>query len=528
MLELLRPVAPKGQGFRRTRGARWMLLWAMAFAALPLRAEPSDPILSIHTFSGADRLVLWPAKIETILFSVESPDSLVDMRFGGFYPTQLLQLGSAEPGPAWEGTSYTSQLFDSSIEEETGQFSIRTGITGVPEGLTWTGVCKMAYVEVIGADSLPPGTLLAEGKMILADSLCFMTSHGGQPVPRWSNQDLPVVVAYPGDLATANLPVVCEDVGMRPLPDGRLTFDDLVVFTLAWNEQPGSLNRHWCDLAPTQGAPPNLRPLQDGWLRPDDVAAFRSNWQWFAEQPGARVPAFGMKVGAGERVSAVTSPQVPATGDTLLVELSAIDIEGLTAAAVRLAFEDRSLALLSFEPGELLGAGAEELLLGELRDRGLIELCMGRLAPDSAGTSGSGVLARARLLVLQEELGDFGWGYDLRSTDNIVLARNWTGGPAYDPPHAEKVRLQTYPNPACGATHITLRLSTETDVRLAVLDPAGRLVRTLHYQENAGPGLYRFFWDGAGEKGQPQPAGVYFVRLGLGSRAVSRRIVLLR
>jgi flagellar hook assembly protein FlgD len=63
-------------------------------------------------------------------------------------------------------------------------------------------------------------------------------------------------------------------------------------------------------------------------------------------------------------------------------------------------------------------------------------------------------------------------------------------------------------------------------VRLAVYDVRGRLVRTLH-DGPAAAGEHVYTWDGADEGGLRLAPGVYFTRLGTGSEAFSRKVVLL-
>jgi hypothetical protein len=168
----------------------------------------------------------------------------------------------------------------------------------------------------------------------------------------------------------------------------------------------------------------------------------------------------------------------------LSVEVSAAAAADLCAAAVRWAFDETGLALSDVEPGALLADGAEALLQAELHDHGLVELDLGRLAPRAPGIAGDGVLARARFLVLRDDLIDLGWGYDLRGSDTAVLARGWSGGPAFGPPGVTaSLLLPASPNPARGRTQFAFRLVDRGDVALAVFDASGRGVRDLYHRE---------------------------------------------
>ena len=57
-----------------------------------------------------------------------------------------------------------------------------------------------------------------------------------------------------------------------------------------------------------------------------------------------------------------------------------------------------------------------------------------------------------------------------------------------------------------------------------MVDVLGRTVRVLA-DETAGPGLYRFEWDGRVDSGRPAASGVYFYRLILQDHVVTGRLI---
>jgi hypothetical protein len=82
------------------------------------------------------------------------------------------------------------------------------------------------------------------------------------------------------------------------------------------------------------------------------------------------------------------------------------------------------------------------------------------------------------------------------------------------------------PNPFREATTVAYRLAAGGTVRLTVLDPAGRVVRTLvHGFQEAGD--HTASWDGRDARGVPAAPGMYFLRLREGGKTGGRKVALL-
>jgi hypothetical protein len=95
--------------------------------------------------------------------------------------------------------------------------------------------------------------------------------------------------------------------------------------------------------------------------------------------------------------------------------------------------------------------------------------------------------------------------------------------------------IHLYPNPFLTDLNIILRIY---DVALAeeaggpssvrIYDVRGRLVRTILQQDALHPGEYTHTWDGLDEFGKETAPGVYYVKLQIGDRSVTKRVILLR
>jgi hypothetical protein len=95
--------------------------------------------------------------------------------------------------------------------------------------------------------------------------------------------------------------------------------------------------------------------------------------------------------------------------------------------------------------------------------------------------------------------------------------------------------VQLYPNPFLTTLNINVRIfdSALTEESAAtgsvrIYDVRGRLVRTILEQGPPHPGEYLHTWDGLDEYGKEAAPGVYYVKLQIGDRSVTKRVILLR
>ena len=81
-----------------------------------------------------------------------------------------------------------------------------------------------------------------------------------------------------------------------------------------------------------------------------------------------------------------------------------------------------------------------------------------------------------------------------------------------------------FPNPSRGEVRVGFDLPSRDRAELGVFDISGHLVRPLA-DESSSLGGHELSWDGSGSAGARLPAGVYFVRLVSGSRAVTEKVL---
>jgi hypothetical protein len=97
---------------------------------------------------------------------------------------------------------------------------------------------------------------------------------------------------------------------------------------------------------------------------------------------------------------------------------------------------------------------------------------------------------------------------------------------AHERPAGFELR-QNYPNPFNPNTTIAYSLDQNANVRILVYNSLGRLVRIL-VNEHQVAGVYEVTWNGVGSHGNPQPSGVYFYQLHIGSQRATQKMVFLK
>jgi hypothetical protein len=104
-----------------------------------------------------------------------------------------------------------------------------------------------------------------------------------------------------------------------------------------------------------------------------------------------------------------------------------------------------------------------------------------------------------------------------------------TVGPDGDDTGAGNVALRpNTPNPFYASTTISFTLPSPAEVTLAIVDPSGRVVRTLLNSETRGAGDHDVLWDGRDDMGVHTASGIYFYRLTTRGNVLSQKMILLK
>ncbi|RMD95997.1 MAG: T9SS C-terminal target domain-containing protein [Calditrichaeota bacterium] len=156
------------------------------------------------------------------------------------------------------------------------------------------------------------------------------------------------------------------------------------------------------------------------------------------------------------------------------------------------------------------------------------------LVLDSQGTPTSidSVKIGQQIQVVADGQGSIPQAKRIRILHSFVTTAVRTPALAQTPPHQFDL-LQSYPNPISSRQI----LSVQSTIRFMLIEPQavtlkvynilGQEVRTLIVNQNFPAGQHQLRWNGQNDTGRPAAPGLYFYRLQVGKRALTRRLVLL-
>lgn len=116
-------------------------------------------------------------------------------------------------------------------------------------------------------------------------------------------------------------------------------------------------------------------------------------------------------------------------------------------------------------------------------------------------------------------------GHNLRPYESHMVATYVDVAESRGRP-ADFALFQNYPNPFREATSIRYRASEKGALTLEIYDSAGRIL--MHRSERAIPGYQVFRWDGRNSTGKSVSSGIYFYRLKMDGKCLTKKMALIR
>jgi hypothetical protein len=317
------------------------------------------------------------------------------------------------------------------------------------------------------------------------------------------------VRTYLGDLASS---------GNEATGDGRIDFEDLVPWSLSyWSGTPGfDLSRYKVkyDIGPTVDHSVFSLPVPDQKIEFEDLVLFSIAYGLSANHrlPKA-VTSDSIDVSLGKPVVVGNETRIP-----LMVEGSVADLRALSIEVT-----GQFGSFLGVEKGELLeDYTTPVLLMNKTYDR-TAYLDMAIVGVENAGLSSEGQMAILRFT------GNPHVQLTVRSARNSnnvpIVARKKVGEGESVP--TTFTLSQNYPNPFNPLTTIEYELPMPGNVTLEIFNVIGERVATL-VNDVQEAGFYRVQWNGRDGNNIPVATGMYLYRVRSGEHVAVKKMLLLK
>ena len=283
-------------------------------------------------------------------------------------------------------------------------------------------------------------------------------------------------------------------------------------------------NVSYLDVGPTTDLALTSRPFTDGRIDFEDLIVFATNYGEVSAPAlrVARADAARKAASEPERFW-VDAPARVEAGQTFTSVVS-IEAQGrLQGLSAEIHFDSAVAELLSVE-----SAGWIESQQGVVLSTRPGTFDVALLGARAHGLSGAGDLVRATFRA--RCAGDPALSLGLakaRDAANRPLAESeWVFGRAAAAP-AHTLLFAPAPNPSRGDAVVTFALAQAGEAELAIYSVDGRRVRVLAHGALAA-GTHRFIWNGSDQQEHAVPPGLYFARLAVGGEQFVRTVVHLK
>jgi len=316
---------------------------------------------------------------------------------------------------------------------------------------------------------------------------------------------------------------------LEPAYDGLVNVLDIDALGTSYYKQaadPGFDDE--CDVGPTDTGSRLGIPEPDEWVNFEDLIIFAMNHGVVA--PEASGP-FGLPVEArqGPVALELKAPSAIAPGAEFRVTVRLTDPEAAVQGARFVVAYDADVLECTGSSAGALVSGLESCFFRVMESDGYPDVNVAALGHGAALGTGELVQLRFRCvgegsaaLRLTEMTVRNGANEDLLALPSDVVVD--PVGPSAVLP--QEVFLGTNaPNPFVGSTQIAFGLPQAQEVRLAIYDVSGRLVRELVSGEQVA-GEHPVMWDRRDDRGRPVAGGVYLYRLQTAQRTLTRKLVV--
>ena len=286
----------------------------------------------------------------------------------------------------------------------------------------------------------------------------------------------------------------------------------------------------YLDVGPTTNAQLTSRPVPDGLIDFEDLMIFTGNFDTGVTAPAALARRATTLAAAGAAHTAhaleafhVNAPSAATSGTLITASLTLTATGRMQGFSVQLGWDPSVVEPVGMQSSRFVeGQGGLVLSPGA----GCVDAAL--LGVREQGVDGNGEVARFTFRALRDGNPAITLArIRARDAANQPLAPDALAGTAPPPPPTQTALLAPAPNPFHGSTAVNFSLAHAGPVQLAIYSVDGRRVRLLA-DGFRDAGVYRLAWDGRDDARGAAAPGVYFARFSAEGRRYSTRLVYLR
>jgi YVTN family beta-propeller protein len=300
---------------------------------------------------------------------------------------------------------------------------------------------------------------------------------------------------------------------VRGAGDGTVTLADVSLLGAHYSARvaPGD-SVAYLDVGPTTTGGVDGRPLTDGKLNFEDMMIFAINFEAVSPAPQAAAEPVAVR----DDAFWLEAPEQVVAGGTCRVRVMGRGSGAMQGFSLQLGWDAKVVEWVGVEPAPMV-PGQGGVVFGT--PAGGVD---GALLGAGRGLVGEGEVATAVFRAVANGPPHLRIaGVEARDARNRSLAVATIVRPTVTS------LARPRPNPFSGTTTLSFALARGGEVELCVYSVDGRRVRSLQHG-GMEPGLYDRTWDGADEQGRPVSPGVYFARLSAPGARITRAIVRVK
>ena len=288
---------------------------------------------------------------------------------------------------------------------------------------------------------------------------------------------------------------------------GLINANDINYLSLTWGSRGKDLDLHIiCDVGPTVDRGRCSRPMPDGQINIEDLMIFAMNYN------NTNYSYYPRNISEIQPITITMN--VLNTTEQITVDLVLGGNTGFVKGIdIPLAYGD-GLQLLSVERGEIW---SEDGLMLYTNENGVVTISGASLGADEI-VEGNGTVATLVFSVTGNDTSLELRHMTARSCDNeeIEIVNNPTGSTDNDDAvniiPVDSYMGKVYPNPFNPSTTLQYGLKEAGQVKISVFNARGQLIRSL-VNESKAAGTYQIVWDGKDNNGHMASSGNYFFRM---------------